>query len=336
MKGTIYYIIPDIFNRKINFRQLLISVKRGNMLGYLKSRWNNVHKPVGGIKIFYQHCLMLRELGYSVYPLTMGDYVGNFFGYDLQIKAIRDIGYTLKNDDIVVCCELHPYDGLKFKNAKKILFMQNWINLDNRLKKQDHGKSYIDIGYDYVITCGDYCTEMVRKKMGIDATTITNGIDQSQFFPDPSRRIENRVLVMSRRNVGDFNKIKELLANHAIDFKVVDGLTQSQIIAEYQQADIFLAIGYPEGLPLPPMEAMNCGCAVVGFTGGGGREYMIDGETALVANDGDCAAAAAKLLELINDKALKEKIRANGTQKAQTYTLAACKQKVADFYKGLS
>ncbi len=306
------------------------------MTAYLKSRWNNFHRPVGGIKVFYQHCLILRELGYNAYPLTMGDYVGNFFGYDLQIKDISDIGYTLRNDDIVICCELHPYDGLKFKNAKKILFMQNWINLDNRLKKRDQGKSYIDIGYDYVITCGDYCTEMVRKKMGIPATTITNGIDQGKFVAAPDQRIENRVLLMSRKNIEDLNKIMAILENYPIEFRIVDGLTQNELIAEYQQADIFLAAGYPEGLQLPPLEAMNCGCAVVGFTGGGATEFMIDYDTALVAADGDCETAANKLLELINNKTLKERIRANGMKKAKTYTLENTKQKIADFYSTLS
>jgi glycosyltransferase involved in cell wall biosynthesis len=336
MKGTIYYLIPDLHSNKIVFRDLLIAIKRGRPFDYIKCQRAIVHKPVGGIKVFYQHCLLLKELGYKAYPLVLGDYVGNFFGYDLELKYLKDVGHQLQPDDIVVSTEFTPYDGLKFKNAKKVLFMQNWTNIGQRFKKADIGKSYLDLGYDQVITCGDYCSEMVNKLMNIPAFTITNGIDQEKFFPIPERRVPGRVLALSRKKAADLASIMAIVKDHNIEFKVVDKLTQSQLIEEYQQADIFLATGYPEGLPLPPLEAMNCGCAVVGFTGGGAKEYMIDRETALVAEDGDCATAASKLLELLNNPPLKETIRANGTAVAQKYTLENTKQKIAEFYAGFN
>jgi glycosyltransferase involved in cell wall biosynthesis len=332
--GTIYYIIPDLYKREFVFTNFCKAVWRGQLNNYLK---NNVfskpkHKPVGGIKVFYQHCIMLKEIGYEVYPLVMGDYVGNFFGFEIEMKHIKGIGYNLNKNDIVVSSEFFPYQGLQFKNATKILFMQNWINLERRLSDSDRGKSYFDLGHDYVITCGTYCSEMVYKKMGIKATTITNGIDQDKFFDAPELRVEGRVLVLSRKNPHDLKKIINILKYKHVDFRIVDGLTQRELIKEYQQADVFLATGYPEGLPLPPLEAMNCGCVVVGFTGGGANEYMIDNVTALVAQDGDCSAAASKLLEILNNKKLKESIRSNGMEKAKTYSLDNTRQNLSNFY----
>jgi hypothetical protein len=37
---------------------------------------------------------------------------------------------------------------------------------------------------------------------------------------------------------------------------------------------IFLATGFPEGCPLPPLESMACGCLVAGFAGFGGFDSM--------------------------------------------------------------
>ena len=37
---------------------------------------------------------------------------------------------------------------------------------------------------------------------------------------------------------------------------------------------LFFSFGYPEGLPLPPAEAMASGCVVVGYHGFGGAEYL--------------------------------------------------------------
>ncbi len=71
--------------------------------------------------------------------------------------------------------------------------------------------------------------------------------------------------------------------------------SQTEIAEHFREADIFLAIGYPEGFALPPLEAMACGCAVIGFTGGGGLDHMIDGKTALVAEDGNVSELAACL-----------------------------------------
>jgi hypothetical protein len=332
MIGTIYYIIPDLYKHEFVLINFLRSLRQGKLIEYLKKRYVRQFKPVGGIKVIYQHCMILKEAGYDVYPLLMGDYVGNFFGYGIQTKHVKDVGFKLNVHDVVVSTEFRPYEGLQFENATKILFMQNWINLERSLSESDRDKSYFDLGYDHVISCGDYCTEMVFKKMGIQATTITNGIDQHKFFEMPDVRVEGRVLALSRRNPQDLKQIIQILRDKQIDFRIVDKLTQGELIKEYQEADIFLTVGYPEGFSLPPIEAMNCGCAVVGFTGGGASEFMIDNETALVAKDGDCNAAATKLLELIGNKALKERIRLNGMKKAKAYTLDSTVQKLLNFY----
>ncbi|MFT6439730.1 glycosyltransferase family 4 protein [Cycloclasticus pugetii] len=336
--ATIYYLIPDLHKKEFKLKDWLKSVLSGRGIAYFKNKVFRKHKPVGGIKVMYQHCMMLQELGYEAYPLIMGNYVGNFFGYDIELKYIKDVGYNLTEEDVIVATEFFPYEGVDFIGAKKVLFMQNWINIDKRLKKEDVNKSYIDIGYDYVMTCGSFCSEMVIKKMGIDATTITNGIDQQKFINKPEKRIPGRVLAMSRKNLADLEQITELVKRDKSDFdlKIVDGLTQAELIKEYQKADIFLVTGYPEGLPLPPLEAMNCGCVVIGFTGGGASEYMIHNETALVSEDGDCPDAAKHVKAILSDDKLKERLRAAGIIKAKSYTLANTKKMLHEFFVNIT
>jgi glycosyltransferase involved in cell wall biosynthesis len=335
--GKIYYIIPDLHNRQLNFIEFMRSIRHFTLKKYFKNRIFPKHKPVGGVKVIYQHCLMLKDLGYNVYPLLMGKYVGNFFGYDLEFKHINDIGYDLRDEDVVIATEFRPYQGIMFKNATKILFSQSSGDIYIRIKPEDKDKNYIDLGYDYVITCGKFCTDSIRNKMGIESTTITNGIDQEKFCYKPEVRVPGRVLAMSRKKPDDLKLIIKLVEDRGakVDLHVVDGLTQAELIKEYQQADIFLATGYPEGLPLPPLEAMNCGCTVVGFTGGGADEYMIDNVTALVSEDGDCADAAKKLIAVLNDTSLKERIRKSGLDKARQYTLDNTKKLLHDFVKSV-
>lgn len=329
---NIYYLIPDLSKPKFSSKALVKSLITFTLLKYLKSAFIRKDKPIGGIKVIYQHCILLKELGYTVYPVLMGKYKGNFFGYELDYKTQKQIKKSLKNDDVVVATEFLPYQGLLFEPAIKLLFMQNWVNIKKRLKNTDVEKSYLDLGYDHVITCGQYCTNLVNEYMGIPSTPITNGIDHHKFHSVPHKRIPNRILALSRKKPEDLAEIIHLTKHLNYDFIVVDSLTEEQLIQEYQRADIFLATGYPEGFGLPPLEAMFCGCVVVGFTGGGASEFMIDEVTALVSDDGDCLAVAKSLELLCQDAIYKNKLRAGGQKIAENFRLAATKKALLDFY----
>lgn len=330
---NIYYLIPDLSKSKFSSKALVKSLITFTLLKYLKSAFTKKEKPIGGVKVIYQHCILLKELGYSVYPVLMGEYKGNFFGYRLNYKTYKQIKNTLSKDDIVIATEFLPYEGLLFEPARKVLFMQNWINIKKRLKNNDIGKSYLELGYDNVITCGQYCSDLVYKYMGISSTPIINGIDHDKFRALPDKRIPNRILALSRKNPGDLTNIIQLTKHLNCDFRVIDGLTEAQLINEYQSADVFLATGYPEGFGLPPLEAMSCGCVVVGFTGGGASEFMIDGITALVSEDGDCQGVAENLELVLHDLELKEALRTSGQEIAKNFSLLTTKKALLGFYK---
>ncbi len=61
---------------------------------------------------------------------------------------------------------------------------------------------------------------------------------------------------------------------------------------------MFLSFGYPEGCPCPPKEAMAAGCAVVGYHGMGGRDY-IRAPHAYPVDQGDIVAYARLVEELL-------------------------------------
>ena len=335
--GNIYYLIPDIHKPDFSFVGFYRAVRDGEFKHYWRHNVFVEHKPVGGIKVMYQHCLLLRELGYEAYPLVMGKYIGNFFGYDIEIKHIDDIGFVLSKEDVIVAPEFLPYLGLSFQNATKVVFnqSQSWRYLHNRLINEDAEKSFIDLGYDHVINCSQYLCDKLKENMGIESYLITNGIDTSRFIPMPEKRVNKRVLALSRKRPENLEKIRALLDDLDFEYHFVDGLAESELIQEYQQADIFIATGYPEGFSLPPLEAMNCGCVVVGFTGGGASEFMLHEETALVAEDGDCEGLAEQLALIHSDLALKEHIRRQGMDKAATYTLDNTKRMLKQFYEQL-
>ena len=335
--GTIYYLIPDIFKTRFSIMSCLRALKRGHVFDYIRSCFINNKKAIGGIKIFYQHVKYLRELGYDAQILALGGFDGNLYYPDITSLNVKDVGCHLKENDIVVATEFCPYDALKFTGPVKILFNQNWIWLKEKMAANDKDKSYRDIGYDHVISCGGYITQSIEMINNEPCVSIQNGVDPSVFFADDNMREDQTVLCLTRKNSHDIMTIKAIVEREVptARFKLVDGLTEAELALEYRKSDIFLATGYPEGFALPPLEAMMSGCVVVGFNGRGGREYLTDGVTGLIAEDGDCVVAAKKLVEVLNDKHKKEEIRRTGLAVTTNFTREAMKDRIGKFYAGL-
>lgn len=335
--GNIYYLIPNLPKPPLNIRSNIFKDPKA----IVKSIWKRLNTDskaiIGGIKIHYLHCTLLNELGYSAFPLVMGGRELHDFDYSGKVLDLNQFGTKLNDNDIVIGTEFCPYEALNFQGGIKAVFVQNWINLlpARRFKPEDDGKSYYAMGYDHIMCCSEYIREYVKENMGADSILVKNGIDISRFKPDPTKRMEHRVLYMPRKNHQDIAKIRKLLPEGLFDFVPAHGLSESQLIFEFQKSDIFLASGYPEGFGLPPLEAMACGCAVAGFTGKGASEFMVDGITAMVAEDGDCFTVAQKMLRLAKDKTLKEKIRLGGLNISKNYSLELVKSDLRKFFENL-
>lgn len=336
--GYIYYIIPEIGERRIDLLGTMAAFAKGHGLAHIRHQWFRKPKPLGGVKVILQHCLLLQELGFNAIPIRMGKHDGNFFGYPIETKHISEVSTALSDADIVVCPEVCPSASTLFQGGKKILFAQSWSYLyqNNVTNKEKTWQPYTEKGFDLVMCCSGYIAHKLQGEAKDKVAIVNNFIDLKSFTRDDSKRITGRVLALPRKNEQDLRRIMAILEKENIDFRLVDGLSQKELIKEYQAADIFLATGYPEGFGLPPLEAMACGAAVVGFTGGGANAFMIDGETALVAADGDCAGAAEKLYRLLSDNNLKTELKAAGSTIAAEFSEARTKSDLSSVFEKLA
>jgi glycosyltransferase involved in cell wall biosynthesis len=82
--------------------------------------------------------------------------------------------------------------------------------------------------------------------------------------------------------------------------------------------------GMAEGLGLTLVEALLAGSAVVGTPAGGIPEVVADGETGLIARDGDPQHLADQLTRLLTDPALRTRLTDTGARRMrETYSPAA-------------
>lgn len=314
----IFYIIPDAFKRSFLPRKLLQDARRGDFFKHLQWHWWPKEKPIGGVKVSLQHCIALNELGFEAYPLRMGNYCGDFFGFDPSYKEYRDVKNSILATDVLVFPEFLAHMHTMFPVGIKAIFVQNWMFIYKPSTGGDIDTSYAQQGYDHILCCGDYMFDCLKPEDKAITHMVKNYIDHDRFKLGQERE-ENRLLAMPRKNKKDLDEIINKIAKKGWNIVLADGLSEDKLIEEYQKADVFLATGYPEGFGLPPIEAMACGCAVVGFTGRGANEFMVHEQTALVAEDGDTDTAAALLDRLYDDLQLREVLRKNGQEVAQRY-----------------
>lgn len=88
-------------------------------------------------------------------------------------------------------------------------------------------------------------------------------------------------------------------------------LDQEKITRELNQSSIFVMPSLSEGLCLAIIEAMACGCAVIGTKVGGIVNLIRHNETGLLVPLSDSSAIADSIINLLNNKILKEKITKN-------------------------
>jgi glycosyltransferase involved in cell wall biosynthesis len=112
---------------------------------------------------------------------------------------------------------------------------------------------------------------------------------------------------------------------------------EERLVEHFKRCEIFV---YPsvaargEALPMAPVEAMACGCAVVVSSLDCFDDYLHDNQNGLVFDESDesGAALADKLIMLMHDKALRDRLASAAARTARTYTREAVAQTfLADF-----
>ena len=102
----------------------------------------------------------------------------------------------------------------------------------------------------------------------------------------------------------------------------------------YAIADVFvmphrkLASGDTEGFGVVFLEANACGVPVVAGTAGGAADAVQDGVNGLTVNGEDVSAIAQAIIRVLEDPALRRRLRAGGLARARK---ADCRRKAAEF-----
>ena len=238
-------------------------------------------KTSGGLVVLYRLASFLYHKGFKVYLVCMDKP-----GWQPSIESnlppiIKWSDLSLTEEDIWLIPEgwfnaLLP--GIQ-ANATCYVYCQNWAYLFSALPEniswQDLPVSFIAVSHPVA--------EFIKDTLQVISPILRPGIDTNLFsLPDSKSSDILNIAYMPRKNSALAKQIIAIFQartlakqlKNKIRFFAISGLNAREVATILKKSHIFLATGFPEGCPLPPLEAMACGCLPVGFSGFGGWDYM--------------------------------------------------------------
>ena len=235
-----------------------------------------VKKPTGGITVLRQIADILHQAGRDacLVPRETGGWRPQGLADAAPIIEWADLNMT--SNDLWLIPEgwvnaLAP--GLEAK-AHCINYVQNWAYLFSALPE---GVDWHNLPVEF-LAVSNPVARFIKDATFKDAPVIRPGIDRSIFRPGNKKTDRITIAFMPRKNKALVQQIKAIYEHrcggNCVRWLPIEGMETHQVAEALRASHIFLATGFPEGCPLPPLEAMGCGCLPVGFSGFGGWDYM--------------------------------------------------------------
>lgn len=272
-------------------------------------------KPTGGTAVLLA---LARHLDRAGFPVALALRNGQCPHQAPDLETVPFEAPGLAPGDIWLTPEGWPNalaPGLRAK-ADCLVYCQNWAYLFGGLPPEVR---LGDLPIRF-LAVSEPVARYVEAAVGSLPPILRPGVDLALFAPLPGRPAAPpvRVAYMPRKNKALAEQIKRLCAERRdrtglrLDFAPIDGLTPEGVAERLASCHVFLATGFPEGCPLPPLEALASGCLVAGFAGFGGHDYLRQalpggyvpeyaprpvawGENAFLAADGDALGATLAL-----------------------------------------
>jgi len=164
----------------------------------------------------------------------------------------------------------------------------------------------------------------IIKEKGIDSII--------KAFAEITKKIDARLIITSD---GPYKKnLEKLIESKRLKNVEFTGyIRERKIIELYKKSHVFACASKTETQGLVVLEAMAYGCPVVVANYLGFRDFIKNGENGLLFDED--WEIPEKIIKIINDKKLREKIIKNGYKTAQKYTIKKCAKRLENIYKSL-
>ena len=194
-----------------------------------------------------------------------------------KILIKKDMHFNPKTD-FVILPEIWAHFANDFLIKKKIkysIFVQGFYHMNSFYDHEKLFESYNKA--EFIITTSketQKCLEFIfpNKKNRIFKVNIS--FDHKKF-KIPNRK-KNLITFMPRKLSDHFHILSLFLFKKLPKkwkMESLNNLDEKKLFSKLAKSKIFLSFSYAEGFGMPPLEAAIAGNKVIGYTGGGGKEY---------------------------------------------------------------
>jgi hypothetical protein len=218
--------------------------------------------------------------------------------------------------------------GLSFP-GRKLSYVQGFTTFD-----------VLDGFLDHYVAVSGFVRDFLARTYGLDPPVIPAFV-HTERVPEPppwEERPPGRVLVLRKSHSAAFLKyLTPLLAARRpglrVEFDPVTGLlSQRELLEKMQGYRYVLSLSACEGFGLGPLEAMLCGCAVVGFHALGGKDYMEPGRNCEAVGYPEFAQLADALARILSDDAYAHSLAAEGRRTALRLGIEPFRERWGEFF----
>jgi hypothetical protein len=263
------------------------------------------NEPVGGLKVLYRHVDILNRNGLtaSVIHRTPG-FRHTWFENHTSISYLSGPGLLCASDILIVPEVFGPFLGEIAPGVRKVIYNQNcyytFMGYSFDTPVLDPAYTSHDV-LATVVVSQDSLEYLRYGFAGAALHRVHLSVDPSLFYPAWPKRRE--VGFMPRKRPNELIQVLTLLRlRGALDgfrLRPIHNVSEAEVARTMRECLIYVSTSSAEGFGLPPAEAMACGCVVVGFHGGGGKEYF-DPSFAYPVEEGDIRGFAATIEEVID------------------------------------
>jgi hypothetical protein len=232
----------------------------------------HLREPTGGVKVMYRHVDLLNDMGIAAAVLHEPDgFRASWFAHQTRIVSANAI--RLCANDILVIPECYaPGFGLLPPEVRKFVFNQAAYHTFDLVDGDPYAQVPNLLG---LLTVSQDSADLLRFTFPGLPVWRTRPLVRADIFhrgPQPLRRLA----FLPDRRAAERHQLLQMLRARGVDWEPapIKGVPEAEVARIMRESAIFLSFSERDGFGLPPAEAMASGCYVIGYDGGGGREFF--------------------------------------------------------------
>lgn len=250
----------------------------------------DVSSPIGGVKQMHRLTEALISTGRSATIIQdSANFHPGWFKSDVVTIAKSELAQRSDlhpSRDIFILPETYAPQFLSYcPSFPKLIFNQNgsytfgisstrgWLKASRLLEL------YLHPEIKRILTVSEHDRKLLVDGFSIPSSRVGLVVNPIGEMPEMLAQAKRKsILYFTRKNQKDVSIVVSMINNSGIasdwSFVPISNFTHSQVLQAFQESWLYLSFGHPEGFGLPVAEALANGCAVIGYTGLGGRELF--------------------------------------------------------------